>query len=159
MRTIILALLLFSQERPHPFSNPNDADDPSQRLVYEGQITAKKNTVVIPFLPERFALPPSCSFKGATLPGKIPDVTRDSASLEVRKGGTITYKCEGRRGEARPEVPGEVRARTQNGATEPVFRAFGTKEVPEVPAALRATLRTPGTRSAQVYQVLRSGRV
>lgn len=155
---LILMLLLF-QGRPHPFSNPNDADDPSQRLVYEGKLKAEDGRIAIPFLPERFALPPSCSFKGDTLPGKPPVITSESASLVIKKGGTISYKCEGRRGEARKEVSGEVRARTQNGAVESVFRAFGTKEVPEVPAPLRAALRAQDARPAQVYQVLRSGGV
>lgn len=93
MRTMILLLMLF-QKPVGPEVNPNDPDDPGMRLTYEGTVKSGSGNITIKFSP-RFGREPGCSFKGSTIPGERPVVTQDSATLRIKAGGTVAYKCEG----------------------------------------------------------------
>lgn len=93
---LVLAPLGLGQGKPSaPFHDPNDPDDPGERLEYKGEVKVPKDgKVSIPFL-EPFGREPSCEFEGATIPGQAPQVTPYYATIKAKPGKKLRYRCAG----------------------------------------------------------------
>jgi hypothetical protein len=93
--SLLAASVALAQKPLAPFSDPNDTDNPGQKLIFEQTITVPKDgKVVIPFFPP-FQRTPGCAFEGGTIPGEAPKVTAEEASIKAKRGAKMHYRCAG----------------------------------------------------------------
>jgi hypothetical protein len=97
MKFLLILALLFTQNpnRLHPHPNTDPDEEGMEHQTLEGDVKVPRSGVItIPFFPP-FKAPPTCEFKGATIPGEWPEVTAEQAKMKAKKHRTMHYQCRG----------------------------------------------------------------
>lgn len=99
---LLLASPIFAQKPKAPFSDPNDTDDPGQKLVYEGDREADETGSVLIVFDEPFSKTPSIDdISGDTVSGNrihyIENANGETIAITIiiKPHGKVHYHCKG----------------------------------------------------------------